>query len=97
MARLGISCSGWSATRLLCGLPLCDRLRRRLHDAHQPDAAPSLPLAEALAINLALLTALRRVLLLSGMARPAFKKWWTRIIPASAERSMYVLLSSPWR
>lgn len=30
----------------------------------------------------------------SVMARPAFKRWWTKIIPESAERSMYVLLSS---
>jgi protein-S-isoprenylcysteine O-methyltransferase Ste14 len=30
----------------------------------------------------------------SGMARPAFKRWLTRLIPGPAERSTYVLLSN---
>ena len=56
------------------------------------DAAPTMPLIPALAINLGLLTAF--AIQHSGMARPAFKRWWTRVIPPAAERSAYVLLSS---
>lgn len=30
----------------------------------------------------------------SGMARPAFKRWWARYVPAPVERSTYVIASS---
>jgi protein-S-isoprenylcysteine O-methyltransferase Ste14 len=46
----------------------------------------------ALAIDLGLMALF--ALQHSGMARPAFKRWWVRFVTEVAERSTYVLLSS---
>ena len=56
------------------------------------DSAPILPLGTSLMINLGLLTLF--AVQHSGMARPAFKRWLTKFVPASAERSTYVLAST---
>jgi methanethiol S-methyltransferase len=56
------------------------------------DGAPKRPLIEALLIDFGLIVGFG--LQHSGMARPAFKRWWTRIVPEWAERSTYVLVSS---
>jgi protein-S-isoprenylcysteine O-methyltransferase Ste14 len=56
------------------------------------DGAPTTPFSSALAINLALLGLF--AVQHSVMARPAFKRWWTKLVPVEAERSTYVLLSS---
>lgn len=56
------------------------------------DSAPLIPLASAIGVNVLLLGIF--ALQHSIMARPAFKRWWTRYVPRSMERSTYVLLSS---
>lgn len=56
------------------------------------DSAPQSPIGQALLVNIALLGLF--ALQHSVMARPAFKRWWTKIVPQPAERSTYVLFSS---
>lgn len=56
------------------------------------DSVPQVPLATAAITNIALLAIF--ALQHSAMARPAFKRWITRFMPASMERSTYVLASS---
>jgi len=56
------------------------------------DDGPVVPVTEALIVNLLLLSLF--AFQHSGMARKPFKRWLTQFVPASVERSVYVLLAS---
>jgi protein-S-isoprenylcysteine O-methyltransferase Ste14 len=56
------------------------------------DTGPSVPLTAAVTINVLLLGLF--AVQHSVMARPTFKRWWTKVVPPHVERSTFVLASS---
>ena len=56
------------------------------------DSGPAGEPMEAIIINLLLMSLF--AIQHSVMARPQFKKWWTRFVPVAVERSTFVLFSS---
>ena len=56
------------------------------------DSGLVVPVIEALIVNLLLMSVF--AVQHSVMARKQFKQWWTQYVPASVERSTYVLFSS---
>ncbi len=83
----GIACYGLGMASLLYSIPWLGDFWL----TNTLDSEPTMALAPAISINLALL--MMFAFQHSVMARPAFKAWWTKMIPATVERSTYVALS----
>ena len=56
------------------------------------DSGTAGPITQALIVNLVLMSIF--AIQHSVMARPQFKRWWTKFVPPSVERTTYVLLAS---
>jgi protein-S-isoprenylcysteine O-methyltransferase Ste14 len=56
------------------------------------DGPPTAPLALAILVDALLIAAF--AVPHSVMARPGFKRWWTRLVPQPIERATYVLVSN---
>ena len=56
------------------------------------DSGSAGPPVQALIVNLVLMSIF--AIQHSVMARPQFKRWWTKLVPRSVERTTYVLLAS---
>ena len=56
------------------------------------DSGPAAPIGEALLVDVLLMSLF--AVQHSVMARQPFKRWWMRFVPASIERSTYVLFAS---
>lgn len=76
----------------LCFLVSAALLTWHLRPHESPSLDDSSPIAPRLLVNVALLFAL--YVPHSVMARPSFKRWWTRVVPETIERSTYVWVSS---
>lgn len=59
---------------------------------HAVSGPATLPPATAIAINIGLITLFG--VQHSVMARPSFKRWWTRVIPKHLERTTFVLIAT---
>jgi protein-S-isoprenylcysteine O-methyltransferase Ste14 len=56
------------------------------------DSGPAVPLTVALVVDIVLMSVF--AIQHSVMARPQFKRWWTRIVPPALERSTFVMFAS---
>ena len=80
-------CTFLYAVVFVGNLPLSDLLVPKTIDSGAAG-----PLVPALIINILLLGLF--AIQHSVMARPAFKRWWTKFVPQPVERTTYVMLAS---